>query len=275
MATKKDLIEKIRRRLGAPMIKVELDNSQISDAIDYAKQKWVKWAAGNATQEVFFTIPLSAGQNFYDLPLGVTELLGYYDDQFRTGGINTLFTLENWLFYNEGWWSMYWSTASLGYTVLSYHMARDYLDTIRKYTPLKYNYKYHKYTNQLEIHPSPNAGNSLTVTTTAGELTTIDSPGFLLIRSMMLQGSTTDGWETGDSDLYFYGEDWIFDFALAECKIILGRIRQKFSSFASLGNTGLTLDGDQLLSEGTEEKRELLEKLQLEEVYEGMEILIG
>lgn len=274
MTTKNQLVEKIRRRLGAPIVKVELDYSQIADAIDYSRQKWIKWAAGNATQEVFFTIPLSAGQNFYDMPVGVTEVLGYWDEQFRTGGINTLFTLENWLFHNEGWWSQYWPTTE-GYTILSYHLAQDFLDTLRKYTPLEYNYKYHKYTNQIEIHPSPDAGNSLSVTTTAGEVEVIDSPGYLLIRSMMLQGSTVDGWQTGDSNNYFYGEDWIFDFALAECKIILGRIRSKFAAFASLGNTGLTLDGDQLLSEGAEEKDRLLERLKEEEVYEGLGILIG
>jgi hypothetical protein len=271
---KVDLAERIRVALGHPMVKVELDQRQIYQSIDLARQKWIKWAVGQSTQEVFFTIPLSAGTNFYDMPLGVTEILGYYDDQFRSGGINTLFTLENWLFYNEGWWANTWPTGE-GYTILSYHIARDFLDTLRKYTPLQYNYKYHKYTNQLEVHPAPASGNSLSVTTTAGTTEVIDSPGYLLIRSMMLQGSTVDDWAAGDSNNYFYGEDWIFDFSLAESKVMLGRVRNKFAAFAGLGNTGITLDGDQLISEGNEEKTDLLERLKLEEVYEGGEIMIG
>jgi len=272
--TKNNLMEKILRRLGAPIVKVELDPSQISDTIDYAKQKWIKWAAGNATQEVWFTIPLSAGQNFYDVPLGVTEILGYYDEQASTGGINTLFTLENFMF-NEGIGGMFSAGGGDGYSILSYHIARDFLETLRRYTPMKYNYKYHKYTNQIEVHPSPAAGNSLSVVTSAGDTIVIDSPGFLLMRAMMLQGSTYDGYTAGDSNLDFYGEDWIFDFALAECKILLGRIRNKFAQFASLGNTGLTLDGSELMAEGAEEKRDLLERLQLEETHVGYEILIG
>jgi len=71
--TKKELAEKIKRRLGYPMIKVELHPRQIDDAIDYARDKFIKWAVGQATQETWFTVLLSAGQNFYDLPVGVTK----------------------------------------------------------------------------------------------------------------------------------------------------------------------------------------------------------
>jgi len=35
------------------------------------------------------------------------------------------------------------------------------------------------------------------------------------------------------------------------------------------------IDGDALISEGIEEKRELKETLMLEEVFEGMPVLIG
>jgi len=63
--TKIDLAEKIRRRFGYPLVKVELTETQIFDAIDYARNKWIKWATGQSTHEVFFTIPLSGGQNFF------------------------------------------------------------------------------------------------------------------------------------------------------------------------------------------------------------------
>jgi hypothetical protein len=53
--SKAELSEKIKRRLGAPVVKVELEDIQIYDAIDYAKDKWVKWAAGNATVDTYFT----------------------------------------------------------------------------------------------------------------------------------------------------------------------------------------------------------------------------
>ena len=43
----------------------------------------------------------------------------------------------------------------------------------------------------------------------------------------------------------------------------------KFSNFASLGNIGISLDGDSMISEGKEEKEKLEEDLRLEETWEG------
>ena len=269
--TKVELSDKLRRRLGYPMVKVELDESQIYDQIDYARAKWIKWATGNSTQEVFFTTLLSAGQNFYDLPVGVTEIVGY-ESTGTSSGINTLFTVDNYL-YNQGMYQALYSTS--GYTLLSYHIARDFLDTVRRYTPDKYNWKYHRYTNQLEIHPAPKAGNSLTVTNEADETVTVDSPGSILLRSFMIEGSTYDDWSAGDSDSNFFDSLWILDYSTALCKIILGTVRNKFANFASIGNVGIALDGDNLISEGKEEKERLDETLQLEEVWEGLGIMLG
>jgi hypothetical protein len=266
--SKKALAEKIKRRFGFPMVKVELDNSQIYDAIDYARAKFIKWAVGQSTHEVFFTQLLSAGQNFYDMPVGVTEIVGYGSTGISSG-INTLFTIENFL-YNQGYFEALWNTSNQGYTIISYHIARDFLDTVRKYSPDKYNYKYHPYSNQLEIHPAPPSGNSLVL-----QEGTFDSPGFILIRGYMIEGSSSSNWQAGDSDEDFYDSDWIYDFATAECKIVLGAIRRKFANFASIGNTGISMDGDSLVSEGKEEKERLEETLRLEETFDGLDISIG
>ena len=285
---KGDLAELIKRRLGAPVIKVELTTQQIYDAIDYAKQKWVKWGAGNAMVETYFTTLLLAGQNFYDLPIGVTDIIDY-DDNGRGYGINTLFTVENFLFSRGAYNGVIDSTRGYGSSILNYHIALDYLKTIEKYTPSVYNYKYHKYTNQLEVHPAPPSGNVLELEDENGQTQVYDSPGFVLIRSYMMEGSQYGGMETnlsqsswkrtglysGDSDSNFYTSDWIFDYSLAECKIMLGRIRSKFSQFNSIGNVGLGLDGETLLQEGITEKERLDETLRLEECHEGYGILLG
>lgn len=268
MATKNALAERIRRRFGYPMVKVELDPQQITDSIDYARKKWMKWAVGQATHEVFFTFLLSAGVSLYDLPMGVTEIISK-DTTGVSSGINTLFTIDNFL-YNQGLYESLYNTANQGYTMISYHIARDFLDTVRKYTPDKYNYKYHPFTNQLEIHPPPA---SASVQANTGSYY---GPGYILLNAYMVEGSTVrGGWDYGDSDEDFYGLDWIYDYATAECKVILGTIRRKFANFASIGNTGLSLDGDTLVQEGKEEKLALEERLQLEEVYEGLGVSIG
>jgi hypothetical protein len=275
--TKKQLAEKIKRRLGYPMVKVELDPRQIDDTIDYARDKFIKWATGQATQETYFTMLLSAGQNFYDLPVGVTEVLSY-NDKGSAWGINTLFTIDNYLYSRGVFDPIFWGSGS-DYNLISYHIARDFLDTLAKYTPSVYNWKYHRFENQLEVHPVPPSGNSVSITDQFGNLVAADSPGYVLLRAYMLEASqyynTDRGWTPQDSFENFYTNDWIFDYALAECKIVLGRIRTKFAQFASIGNTGIALDGDALISEGIEEKRELKETLQLEEVWDGLGISMG
>lgn len=280
--SKSDLSELIKRRLGSPMIKVELTTQQIFDTIDYAKQKWIKWGAGNSIVETYFTTLLLAGQNFYDLPIGVVDIVDYQDNGAQWG-INTLFTVDNFLYSRGVYDPLIW-TGGYGYSLVTYHIARDFLKTVDKYTPSIYNYKYHKYTNQLEVHPAPPSGNALVLADENGQNQTYDSPGFVLIRSYMIEGSQYGGmetdlsqstWKRHSSDENFYVSDWIFDYALAECKLILGRIRNKFAQFNSIGNIGIGLDGDSLLAEGKEEKLALEETLRLEESYEGYGISMG
>jgi hypothetical protein len=280
--SKSDLSELIKRRLGAPVIKVELTTQQIFDAIDYAKQKWIKWGVGNSQVETYFTTLLIAGQNFYDLPIGVLDIVDY-DDHGSDYGINTLFTIDNFLFSRGVYDPLMW-TGGYSYSLVSYHVALDFLKTIDRYTPSIYNYKYHKYTNQLEVHPFPPSGSVLSVEDENGNPVDIDSPGYILLRSYMIEGSQyggmdtnpqTSSWKRGDSDENFYTSDWIFDYALAESKIMLGRIRSKFAQFNSIGNIGISLDGDTLLQEGITEKERLDETLRLEEGYEGYGIIQG
>ena len=288
--SKSDLSERIKRRLGHPVIKVELDPQQIFDAIDYARDKWVKWAVGQATAETFLTVLLSAGKVFYDLPIGVVEVVDYDDRGAAWGGVNTLFTIDNYLF-NRGLYNWVWATG-YDYSFVSYHLSLDYLKTIDRYTPTVYNYKYHPFTNQLEVHPPPPSGNYMEVDNGDGKLVSVDSPGFILVRTYMMEGSSYSGmeqnnhratpWKRREEDLHsgnrndnFFTSDWIFDYALAESKIILGRIRSKFAGFTSIGNTGIDLDGADLIGEGTAEKEKLEETLRLEEVFEGYPIFWG
>jgi len=278
--TKEKLIEIVRRRLGEPVVVVELDDSQILDNLYEARDKWIKWAAGTATQEVFFTIALSGGQSIYNLPTGVTNVINYSID-VGLGNINTLFTLDNYL-YNEGYYEALLSGGTAdGYSLISYQIARDFLDTVAKYKVDAYNFKYHKYTNQLEIQPTPKCGNSLVIpeqTACNGTIIpsrTLDSPGFILLDTFMIAGSTLNDYDADSNNQSIFNEDWIIDYTYALSMRQLGIIRRKFSQFASLGNTGIALDGDQLVSEADTMIEKLDEELKLKEPSIGYGILIG
>lgn len=259
---KEELVEKIKRRLGHPMVKIELDNTQIFDNIDYTRNKFIKWATGNSTYEKYITLLLRGGQTLYDLPSDTVDVLGY---EVKTmGSIHTLFTIENY-FYQMGMYDqMFMRGGADGYSLVSYHIARSFLDTIRRYVVDAYNFKYHKYTNQLEINPAP-PSSSMTSVSSGGEYVE-NTPGYLLLRTYAIEGADED----------IYTNEWILDYATALTKISLGRVRSKFASYSAVGsNVGLALDGDTLIQEGRDDLERLGESLKNEQVYEGLGIYIG
>ncbi len=260
---KEDLSNKIRRRLGEPLIKVELDPLQIYDAIDYAINKYRKWATSNATIEKYITLLLIGGETLYDLPEGTNDVLGY-NFKGTTGSINTLFTVDNYMYMNGMYDQLLMRGGVNGYGMVSLHIAKDFLETVNRYIVDSYNFTYHKYSNQLEISPAPPISGATTVVS-AGEYVE-NTPGYILLRTFVDEGT--------DEDLY--SNNWILDYATAMCKLTLGRIRLKFAGFSAVGsNVGLSLDGDALINEGTSEIDKLEETLRNEENEEGYPILIG
>ena len=254
---------KIKRNLGYPIIKVELSDQQIIDNVDKARSKFIKWAVGQATQEVYFTKSLSAGITEYDMPGGCIEVLNY--EMESSGGINTLFTIENYL-YQAGLFDLM-NVSGYGYNLISYHIALDFLEMLDRYTVDSYNFKYHKYQNILEIQPPPILN---------GYTSLENICGFILIRAYFISGSTLTNWEGLDSDSNdLYTVTWIEEYATALSKITLGLIRRKFASFSAMGNQGISLDGDSLVAEGIAEKEQLGEALKKEEAYDGYPIMIG
>lgn len=259
---KEELMEKIKRRLGAPMVRIELDDTQIFDNIDYTRTKYIKWAVGNATQEVYMTLLLRGGQTLYDLPANTTNVLGYTISTL--GSIHTLFTIENYLYQMGMFDQILMRGGGNDYTLVSYHIARGFLETIKRYVVDAYNFKYHKYTNQLEISPPP-PSSGVTSVLSAGEYVS-NTPGYLLLRTYQIEGTDED----------IYENEWILDYATALTKISLGRVRSKFANFTAVGsNVGLSLDGDTLLQEGQAELEHLNETLRNEEVWEGLGIYMG
>jgi hypothetical protein len=293
--SKSDLFGMIKRAIGYPLVKVELDNQTMSNSVDIARMEWVKWAAGTATQETYFTILLSGGQNFYQLPDGVTEVIKFVDECSAVGGgINTLFTLDNYM-YNQGMFNPLIESGggSGDATLVNYYIARGFIETVERFLPSKYNWKYHKYQNVLEIHPAPSTDSYLNLTTSAGDVITVCSPGFVMLHTMMIQGSSLDNWSyqkaaytsiseaengidvTYDLESKIYEEPWVRDYATALCMRALGYARRKFQNNTSLGTDGIALDGADLINEANTLIEKLETKLRTEEPSIGYGILIG
>lgn len=261
--TKSELIELTRRRFGAPMVKVELTDTQIEDAINYARDRFLKIAIGNAVQEEYTTVLLSGGQSVYDLPSGIKEVVSYQDSAGggMGGSINTLFTIENY-FYSQG--MLTGLTGS--FDLVGYHIALDFLETLNRYVHSEYQWNYNRFRNQLTLTPTPPvSGNYITFYTSAGSAVDIDTPGYALLKVFKVQ--------TDDDDLY--GEQTVQDYTFALAMRTLGLIRRKFGSFSSVGNQGISLDGGELISESEALIEKLEERMKDEDTFEGFGIEMG
>jgi|WetSurMetagenome_2_1015567.scaffolds.fasta_scaffold05768_8 hypothetical protein len=269
MSAKADLVDRIKRRLGWPSVKIEVETETIYDHIDHAKERYIRFAVGNATQEVYFTMMLSANQYLYDMPAGTVDIIDYNFESMQLGGINTLFTVSN-ILYNAGLFGLLAPDTMGGFNLISYQIARDFLETLQRYTPDEYNFKYHSYTNQLEIQPPPLSGNILTLTD--GDY---DSPGFVLIHAFMNRCATLPGYTDDMLNADIYNTIWVEKYALALTKETLGYVRRKFAGFTGLGTQGTALDGEALVNEGKAEQEQLMVELHSLETFTGGYITMG
>ena len=244
---KSELKDKIIRHLGWPVVRVELHESQLDDVIEDALIMFKQWALGDAVQERYFTLLLESGKQEYDLPEEVTEIISLTDNALNLGNANELFTVENLLKMNGMLDFDYGPSVSL----LNLYAVKAYIKDLRRFMGNKYHWVYLHTDGILRLDPAPIQNE------------------YILLQSFMSDGDEMDYSEG------LFAHPWIFNYSLALAKIILGRIRTKFSNFQSIGNTGISLDGSDLLNEGLNEKEKLEEILKNEYCYEGYYPVIG
>lgn len=260
--TKTQLKEHIKQHFGYPYVKVELSDDQLNGFILRARNMHLKWAAGNQTFECFFTKIIEADTINYELPAGVTEIIDMNDSSNNLGTANQLFTVQNQMVMT----GMLQSLNSSSFSLIDYHLGLNYLDELNRYTVSSYAWRYHNYNNTLTLSPMPSATDNWDSSTT----------NYMLLRAFMQEGYEV-GDETVDGEYIesLYNDPWFQEYCIALSKITLGYTRRKFGGPSPIGNTGIELDGADLISEGNEEKQRLEEELRDNEVYEGFGIDFG
>lgn len=339
--TKEQLKQKLIRALGGSQIKIELCIEDFDDTINMARDYFITWAVGNATQEVYFLLMLEGGRYIYDLPVGVVEVVNYHDHFGGYGGYGGGYSGNGYgpLWYTgpeQGSTSFFsigdpamaglscggagyggggynGGLASDGsmmgspYTFVDYFVTRTTMKMFHDMRADKYQWRYHKVTNQIELHPTPTCGNSLTKTSPSGDIyntpsaaypcpsggyetETFDSPGYVLIHAYMIEGSSLPTYTPSpsadmDCSMYpdisnevsewMYSHPWIFQYTLALLKQRLGLIRRKYANSSVMGGANISLDGESLYSEGREDQLRLEEEVDTKWAYDGMGILMG
>ncbi len=142
-------------------------------------------------------------------------------------GINTLFTLEQTL-AQQTYFS--YALGNYGFDLVSWYALKEWLDTRDKMLAIKRDIKFDERTQYLQMYPQPG------------------SSKFYGVLACYLERPIRD----------LVKEQWVYEYAVALTKIVIGRVRSRFTGVALLGGGSLNYD---LLAEGLAEKKELEQML--------------
>jgi hypothetical protein len=255
--------DRIKMHMGHPMVNIELDDSQIYDAISQGCEWFTKYAgvteeylifdaslyeAGMGIRldnlfscspemhnpdrtDVTGTSSLSAGWD-YDLDSYRKVVDVFSFEQGNSSGVNTLFTLEqtvaNQMYYGH-------MLGSMGFDLVTWEAMKQWLDLRSKVLAQTPYVRFNANTQYMRIIPEPrNQSNS---------------PAYYGLIGCRVEKPIRD----------VVKERWVYRYALALCKIMLSNVRGKFGGTALFG--GQTVNYQDLLNQGVAEQTKLEEEL--------------
>lgn len=255
------LAQRIRRQMGEPLVNVEIANEQIYDNIAQAMEFFTKYAGYteeflvfdskkyirgvgldvatliNETAEMYKsqTPGLSAGYD-YDLNSYRRVLDCFSFTYGETTGINTLFTLEQAM--AQQIYSSY-MVGNFGFDLITWETLKGFIDTRTKVLAMTPHFRFDPKNQILRIIPEP-----------------IPDQSYLGIVGCYIERPVKD----------LINERWIYRYALALSKIVVGNVRGKFSGTNLFG--GGTVNYNDFMSQGIAE-RDALEN-ELKNTYEDV-----
>lgn len=226
------IVEYVQAMLGAGMVDVELDPVHYNTAIDRALNKF-RQRSTNAVEESYGFLTLQVDVNEYTLPKEVMNVRQLYRRSIgsRSGGGDggTLFEPFNLAYSN----TYLLASSNMG-GLATYYAFASYQKQVGKMFGSDINFTFNKTTKVLTIMQRPRAEEELLLWMYNYR------PDFNLLQDP-------------------YAGQWLKDYSLATCKMMLGEAREKFSQIAG-PQSGTSLNGAALKGEAKAE----LEALELE-----------
>ena len=226
------LINVLKAQLGWPQTCVELKEEQFNIAIDNALDNYRMWSDG-AYQPRFFMFKLSSGQQTYflnspadktDRIVGVTKIHRVNTLGIQTNGSDAVWT--------SGLLANYFSASSID--LLSISLLNNLSDEFERIFAGNLTFQWDEPSRELFI----------TRRISHDEKVVIEA-----LCERTEQEIMVDRWS----------KQFIQNWALAECKYILGMIRTRFSSGTPGAGGSITQNGDLMIAEAGEEMTELKE----------------
>jgi hypothetical protein len=245
---KEKVIGYIRTMLGDGMIDVELDPNHYNTAIDRALMKY-RQRSSNAVEESFGFLTLQTDVNEYTLAPEVMQVRQVFRRSVgsRTGGGDggTLFEPFNLAYSNT------YLLASTNMGGLStYYMFSSYQKEVGKMFGSYINFDWNPTYKRLRITQRPRGEENVLLWMYN------QKPDFVIFQDV-------------------YSGIWVKDYALANCKVMLGEAREKFATIAS-PQGGTQLNGTALKAEGKAEMEQLeLDLINYKDNQTPMSFVIG
>lgn len=223
-----------RTMLGDGMIDVELDPIHYETALDRALTRF-RQRSPNAVEESYVFLTLERDKNDYVLPQEIINVQSVFRRTLgsRTGGS----TGSNFEPFNLAYTNTYLLNSTMLGGISTYYMFASYQEMVGKIFGAYIEFQWIPTSRILRILQRPfSEGESLMLRTQNYR------PDFSIINDI-------------------YAKQWIRDYSLANCKLMLGEARSKFSTIAG-PQGGSQLNGADLKSSAKEEIEKLDKELE-------------
>lgn len=233
--TKQQIADWIERKLGYPLVVVEITADQLDDNINEALEEYSKMVTPDRK---YYSIDLSQYQTSgYIMPSDTAGIFAL-ESNGADGIVGTrsqMFSMGNFMRASD-----VWSTINQPGGWITYELAMQYIDLTKRMTASNFDFEYNHFTKLLKLIPDPSQLNI--------------SKGFACVGVNAIRPENQ-----------MYGESWVKRYSLALSKITVGTIRSKFQNTQLLG--GAIVDGTELKTEGITERDVLLADLRKNESY--------
>jgi hypothetical protein len=230
---KQSVYDYCKLMLGDGMVDVELDPVHYQTALDRSLAVF-RQRGDNAVEESFAFLTLEIDQNEYILPKEIQQVREIYRRSIgsRSGGGNggTVFEPFNLAYTN----TYLLSSTNMG-GLLTYELFAQYQERIGKMFGSFIQFTYIPQSRKLTIHQRPRAREEI---------------------MLWVYNTRPDSALINDT----YAGQWIKDYALANCKMMLGQAREKFGQIAG-PQGGTQLNGGALKQEAAADMERLTAEL--------------
>ncbi len=231
---RQEVFDYCKNMLGAGMIDVELDPVHYETALDRALGVF-RQRSDNAVEESFIFLPLQPDINEYRLPDEIQQVRQIYrrsvGSRTGSGAGGTVFEPFNLAYTN----TYLLSSTNMG-GLLTYELFAQYQELVGKMFGSYINFTWHPQSHSLVIHQRPRAEETVMLWAYNRK------PDFTIIKDI-------------------YAGQWVKDYSLANCKMMLGQAREKFAQIAGPGG-GSSLNGTALKTEAQADLDRLTKELE-------------